>query len=288
MGLTLIILFEILYAISVLIIISAGLAIIFGMMRVINLAHGEFIILGSYTAITAQSWGINHFLSILVIAPVTVGIFGLIIERLIIRHLYGRLINTMLATWGLSLIMIGMFKVIFGNVTTGISQPLGSYTLAGYQLSGYNLFVVLIALLSVICIWFVLKVTQVGLIARATMQNAEIAACFGFDVRKIYMATFTAGAFFAGLAGGIMAPLFGVHPGGGANFIAKSFITVITGGSSVVTGLLSSATLLGFISQLLSFLTTPVIGEVTLLSVAIVLLVALPIGISGRFFRNHI
>ena len=288
MDLTLIIGLEALYAIAVLIIISAGLSVVFGMMRVINLAHGEFIVLGGYATIVAESLGVNLYVAMLVVAPLCVGLFGVIVERLIIRHLYGRLINTMLATWGLSLVMIGGFKTVFGNVTTGISAPIGSYNIGEFALSGYNLFVIIVAAVIILSIWFFLKMSRMGLTARAVMQNAEIASTFGNRVDRIYMATFAAGAALAGLAGGIMLPVFGVHPGGGANFIAKAFITVIVGGSSVVSGLLSSAASLGFVSQLLSFLTTTAIGEVSLLTLAIILLVALPLGISGRFFRNQV
>ena len=118
---------QVLYAIASLALISVGLAIIFGMMRVINLAHGEFLMLGGYAAIVATSHGISIWIAILVVAPVVVGILGVIIERTIIRFLYGRMIDTMLATWGLSLFLVGLTTAIFGNTTVGISAPLGSF-----------------------------------------------------------------------------------------------------------------------------------------------------------------
>ena len=279
---------EIFYAISVLILISAGLAVVFGMMRVINLAHGEFITLGGYTVIFAHGQGINIYLAILFFAPLVVGIFGFLVERVIIRHLYGRLINTMLATWGLSLAMIGGMTTIFGNITTGISAPIGSYVINDYQLSGYNLFIIMLAVAIMLGIYIILKMTRWGIIARATMQDPDVAASFGYAAERVYMMTFVAGAALAGLAGGALAPLVGLTPHSGANYIAKAFITVIIGGKSIVIGLLSSTTILGFISQLLSFLATPVIGEVSLLSIAIILLLLLPFGISGRFFRNKV
>jgi len=116
---------QVLYAIASLALISVGLAIIFGMMRVINLAHGEFLMLGGYAAIVATSHGISIWIAILVVAPVVVGILGVIIERTIIRFLYGRMIDTMLATWGLSLFLVGLTTAIFGNTTVGISAPIG-------------------------------------------------------------------------------------------------------------------------------------------------------------------
>src|SRR5207237_8012677 len=106
--------------------ISVGLAIIFGMMRVINLAHGEFLMLGGYAAIVATSHGMSIWLAMLVVAPIVVGIIGVIVERTIIRFLYGRMIDTMLATWGLSLFLVGLTTAMFGNTTVGVSAPLGS------------------------------------------------------------------------------------------------------------------------------------------------------------------
>src|SRR3981081_2147923 len=120
MDLALAVLLQALTGVRTLVIISLGLAVIFGMMRVINLAHGEFLMLGGYAAITAYNHGINLWLAMLVAAPLTVGLFGALVERLVIRHLYGRLIDTMLATWGLSLAMIGFVTVGFGHTAFGI------------------------------------------------------------------------------------------------------------------------------------------------------------------------
>ena len=113
---------EILYMIAFLALTSAGLAVVFGMMRVINLAHGELVMIGGYTTIASAKAGINIYFAMLVLSPLVVGIIGLIIERLVIRFLYGRMIDTMLATWGLSLLLVGVVTLIFGN--TPISIPL--------------------------------------------------------------------------------------------------------------------------------------------------------------------
>src|SRR6201991_4310099 len=136
---------EALRAVASLALISVGLAIIFGMMRVINLAHGEFLMLGGYAAIVATSRGVNIWIAMLVIAPVVVGLIGVIVERTIIRFLYGRMIDTMLATWGLSLLLVGLTTAIFGNTTVGISAPLGSIQIGDYRTSAYTLFVIAVA-----------------------------------------------------------------------------------------------------------------------------------------------
>jgi branched-chain amino acid transport system permease protein len=279
---------EIFYAVAVLVLISAGLAVIFGMMRVINLAHGEFLTLGGYAAIVSNKAGVNIYVSMLVMAPLAAAIFGFLIERLIIRWLYGRLINTMLATWGLSLAMMGGFTMIFGNTTTGIATPIAGFTFGRYQLSGYNLFIILMAIVVAVGLYLILKTTRAGLIARGAMQNTEMTSAFGYNPSRVYLITFVAGSALAGLAGGVMAPLVGLNPASGANYIAKSFITVIAGGASVVSGALTSAGIFGVISQTVTLLSTPAVGEIALLVVAIVLLRLLPTGITGKFFKGRI
>ena len=133
---------QVLYAIASLALISVGLAIIFGMMRVINLAHGEFLMLGGYAAIEANRLGMNIWISMLVVAPVFVGLVGIAVERTIIRWLYGRMIDTMLATWGLSLFLVGLTTAVFGNTTVGLSAPLGSFEIGAYRASAYTIVVI--------------------------------------------------------------------------------------------------------------------------------------------------
>ena len=129
MDLVVAVLFQLIYLISNLALISLGLAIIFGMMRVINLAHGEFLMLGGYTVVVATNAGINIWVSMLILAPLVVGIIGVIVERLLIRWLYGRMVDTLLATWGLSLLLVGIVTSIFGASTgTTVSPPLGAVT----------------------------------------------------------------------------------------------------------------------------------------------------------------
>jgi len=281
-----VVLLEILYMIAFLALISAGLAVVFGMMRVINLAHGEFVMIGGYTTIASIQAGIDIWFAMLVLSPLVVGIIGLIVERVVVRHLYGRMIDTMLATWGLSLLMVGLVTLIFGNTAVSVPAPIQSYQVGAYQMGGYNLFIIGIAVLLVLLLWLALRYTRVGLIARGAMQNAEVASSLGYNPQKIYMWTFTAGAALSGLAGGVMAPLTGLLPSSGSLYIAKAFITVITGGAAIISGTLASASIFGTINQIVSFGSTPVIGEIAMLALAIILLRLMPQGITGRFFRN--
>ena len=277
---------QVLYAIASLALISVGLAIIFGMMRVINLAHGEFLMLGGYAAIVATSHGISIWLSMLVVAPIVVGTIGVVVERTIIRFLYGRMIDTMLATWGLSLLLVGLTTAIFGNTTVGISAPLGSFQIGAYRTSAYTLFVIAVAAVVLAAIFAVMRWTRLGLIARGTMQNADMAAALGVNPPRVYAITFGVGAALSGLAGAVLAPVSGVFPTIGVAYVAKSFITVIGGGAAILTGTVSASALFGTINQIATFVTTPVFGEVALLGAAIVLIRLLPQGITGRFFRR--
>jgi branched-subunit amino acid ABC-type transport system permease component len=277
---------QVLYAIASLALISVGLAIIFGMMRVINLAHGEFLMLGGYAAIVATSHGVNIWIAMLVVAPVVVGIIGVIVERTIIRFLYGRMIDTMLATWGLSLFLVGLTTAVFGNTTVGISAPLGSFSIGAYRTSAYTLFVIALAVVVMAGIFAVLRFTKLGLIARGTMQNANMASALGVQPARVYAVTFGIGAALSGLAGGVLAPVSGVFPTIGVAYVAKSFITVIGGGAAMVAGTVSASALFGTINQIATYATTPVFGEVALLAAAIVLIRILPQGITGRFFRR--
>jgi len=286
MDIALVTLFELAYTIGTLALAAAGLALVFGLMRVINLAHGEFIVLGGYATIVAMQYGCNVWLAMLVVAPIVVGIFGLLVERLVIRWLYGRTVDTMLATWGLSLAMSGGLSMVFGTTTTGVPNPLGAVNIGTYSVGGYGLFVIAIAALLLVTMYLVLRHTRAGLIVRGAMQSADVAASLGHSPQRIYMATFVVGSMVSGLAGGVLSPLIGLTPNAGGQFIAKAFITVITGGASVVAGLLSASALLGTVSKVFEGLSTSVVGEVALLLSAIVLLRLLPQGITSRWFKG--
>jgi urea transport system permease protein len=288
MDLAAIVVIQVLYGIASLVIISAGLAVIFGMMKVINLAHGEFLMLGGYATLGALKLGINLWVAIFIVAPIFVGLIGVLLERLVIRRLYGRMVDTMLATWGLSLLLVGIVTSLVGNTTAGISTPLGSFTIGSYSVSVYTLVIIGVAVLLALALRAVLLKTQLGLIARGTMQNPQMADALGISPSRVYSITFAVGAALSGLAGGLLAPLTGVVPTMGSAFIAKAFITVIGGGPAILAGLVGASTLFGAINQIAAFLSTPVFGEVALLFAAIVMLRLLPQGITGRFFKGSL
>jgi len=284
LGATLIL--QTLGAVATIAIFSIGLAVIFGMMRVINFAHDEFIMLGGYTTVMATRQGVNVWVAMLVLAPLVVGLIGAVAERLIVRRFYGQIVTTMLATWGISLTLIGLVTVIFGNTVSGISPPLGSLAVGKYAIGNYELLLVAVAAALFAAGWLVLRHTSLGLIARGTMQDREMSAALGIDHSRVYATTFAVGAAVTGLTGALIAPIVGVVPTIGAMYIAKAFITVISGGVAILAGTLGSSVLLGGVNTMISFVFTPVLGEVALLATAVVLLRLLPQGITGRFFRK--
>ena len=288
MDLAIIVALDVVNGAASLFLLCLGLAIIFGMMRIINLAHGEFMMLGAYATVVSANAGLNIWVAMLVVAPVFVALVGLVVERCLIRFLYGRLIDSMLATWGLSLFIIGLVTTIFGNTAKGVPTPLGGFSIGAYRTSTYTLFLLGMAVLAAAAVYYVMRRTRFGLVARATMQNPAMAATLGVDPARIYMTTFTMGAAVTGLAGGLLAPISGITPVMGSAYVAKAFITVVGGGAAILSGTVSASSLFGLINQLGAYFTTPVYGEVILFVSAIVLIRLLPQGISGRFFKGQL
>jgi branched-chain amino acid transport system permease protein len=169
-----------------------------------------------------------------------------------------------------------------------VSTPDGSFSIGAYSVSFYTMALIVIAVLLLFAIRWVLRSTDWGLIARGTMQNPAMADVLGISPTRVYSITFAVGAALSGLAGGLLAPVSGVVPTMGASFIAKAFITVIGGGSSILAGTASASALFGLINQLATFITTPVFGEVALFIAAVVMLRMLPQGITGRFFKGSL
>jgi branched-subunit amino acid ABC-type transport system permease component len=288
MALAALIGFNVLNSVAALVLLSIGLGVIYGMMRIINLAHGEFLMLGAYATVVTTNAGLNLFVAMLIVAPVFVGLVGFVVERGIIRFLYGRMIDTMLATWGLSLFLVGIVTTCFGTTVKGVAAPLGGFSIGPYQTSTYSVFMIVMAVIVVVGIFVLLRFTRFGLIVRATMQNPDMAAALGVSPPRIYMATFVLGAALTGLAGGVLVPVSGVAPTMGAAYVARAFITVIGGGPAIITGSGLASVLFGFIDQVVTFQTTPVFGQVALLVSAVVMIRILPQGITGRFFRRSL
>ncbi len=273
--------FDLATTISILALVSVGLAITFGMRGIINLAHGEFIMLGAFATLTGVRRGLDIWFAML-LATVIVGMFGIVVERLLIRWLYARLVDTMLATWGLSLVMVQVIENIYGSVTENIAVPVGDFSVGAYSMSSYNLVLMGAAAMCVLATYAVMHHTRYGLHARASVQSPTMAESLGVNTSRINMWTFGFGASLAGAAGAVLAPLVGVIPTMGQTFVARSFMTVIVGGPAFVAGPVSASGLLGFIENLSTNQFTPVIGQAMLLIAAIVILRFMPQGLTGR------
>lgn len=278
-------LYLVIFSISLMLLISLGLAVIFGMMKVINLAHGEFMMVGGYTCVLAVNAGMPLWLSVLLGGLVT-GVLGIVVERLVIRFLYGRIIDTLLATWGLSLLFVGAATTIFGASSMGISTDFTNVNIGGMNVSSYNLMVCAFSIALAVLTWWLAVRTKAGLIVRGTMQAPEVASCLGVDRAKVYMATFGFGSCLAGLAGAALAPITGVSPAMGTFFVAKAFITVIVGGHLPLIGATAASSIFGAIDGVVSYIYSSVTGEVSMLIAAVLLLRMLPLGITGRMKKG--
>lgn len=276
---------SLLQSVALLVIISIGLAVIFGMMGIINLAHGEFLMLGAFFTLGGVRAGLNVWVA-MAAAALGVALVGLVVERLLIQHLYGRLAATMLATWGLSLILVQVVVLVFGASTQGIPTPLGSFRIGRYSVSQYSLVLIAAAAVLLAIVYWVFTRTRYGTMARAATQLPHMAAALGINTRRVNMTTFAFGAGLAGAGGALLAPLAGVVPSMGQAYVGRAFMTVVVGGPGVLTGTASASGILGGAGEVVSNLTTPFLGTAALLVIAIVLIRVMPTGISGRLGRS--
>ncbi len=268
---------------SILVLSALGLAVIFGMMGIINVAHGEFIMLGAYaTFVFTRLLGLNIWLSML-LGTISAGIVGIFLERAIVSRLYGRPLDTLLATWGISLAVVQIVRLIFGPQAQFLFLPLaGTISLADVSFPLYRLLLMALAAAVLIVLLWLFKSTNFGIDARAVIQSASTAAAMGIDTSKMYMLTFGIGAALAGLAGAVLSPLLNVEPTMGQKLIVRAFLVVVVGGADILAGTAVSAVMLGAVDSYVSFLTTPYFGSVALLVVSILLIRVWPGGISFR------
>lgn len=271
---------------ALLVLASLGLAVIFGMMGVVNLAHGEFIMSGAYMTTYFANKGAPLPVAIL-LAALGAGIIGAILERLIVHRLYGRLIDSVVATWGVGLVMSQGALILFGPSIPSVSTPLGSFALGGSTYSWYRVVLALCALALLGLLYLLFMRTKYGVHARATIQNPEIAASMGIDTRRMYTLTFGLGAALAGLTGGLYAPTTTVVPTFGNGFIVEAFVTVIVGGANVLVGTPLAGAILGGVNSVLAGSFGTFIARVGLLVATILVIRLMPRGISGLVARSR-
>lgn len=263
-----------------LVISCAGLAVIFGMMGVINLAHGEFIMCGAYVTASMARAGLPLPLAILSGALVS-GAVGMVVERLVIRHLYHRPLDSIIATWGISLIATQGVLIMLGSTMQGVGTPLGSIDVGGRSYSLYRLVLMACALGLLGGLYLLFYHSRFGVIARATIQKPQMAQALGVNTGRMYGLTFGLGAALAGLAGGLYAPTMTMVPTMGATFIVESFVTVVVGGADIFVGAAPAAAILALIKAGLTAWYGQLFGQIGLLITVIIVIRILPGGLSG-------
>jgi branched-subunit amino acid ABC-type transport system permease component len=232
---------------ALLFILAAGLSLIFGMMDIVNLAHGAFYMLGAYVTLAiVQRTG--QFWIALLVAPLAVGALGLVVEPLLLRRLRGRHLDQVLLTIGLSLVIADVIGLTFGREIHSIPLPAGldrSIPVAGGDYPVYRLFVIAfgVALAAVLAVLH--RRTRVGALIRAGVDDAQMLAALGIDIDRLFARTFATGAALAGLGGVIAAPVFGIFPGMDTEALIYSLIVVVVGGLGTLSGAVAGAGLVG-------------------------------------------
>lgn len=280
---------------SIILLTSLGLAITFGLMKVINMAHGEFVMIGAYmTYVTQQifaKFGGNDIYYIVAI-PVAFGmtfLLGSLLERFVISRLYGREIDSLLATWGISLILQQAARSIFGTQGVNVTAP--SFLNGGIEIGGctfsYNrLFILLMVALCMLMIWFIMYKSNFGRQMRAVMQNRTMAKCMGINSRRVDNITFSIGSGLAGIAGCSIALLGSIDSTVGQSYIVNSFMAVVLGGVGNLGGTVIGSTIIGSASIFTEHYTSSTIAKAIVLLIVIVFLQKRPQGLFVIKSRN--
>ena len=273
-------LFQFLDSFAFIVLAAIGLAIIFGMMGVINLAHGEFIMVGAYGTTLAYNAGVPLLLAIPVGVLATT-VMGLVLERSVVRRLYDRPLDSMVATFALGLALTQLTRIVFGNSLSSIGIPLGAIQYGQFSYSMYRVLLSGVALAVLGAAYAVFTRTEFGIRARATIQDADTASAMGVETDRMYTVTFGIGSALAGLTGALYAPTMSIVPGMGSSFLVEAFVAVVTGGASVLLGTTLAGGGLGLVNALFSNVYGTFIGQIALLFVAVLILRFLPDGLSG-------
>jgi branched-subunit amino acid ABC-type transport system permease component len=274
--------------IGFLILAASGLIIIFGMMGVINMAHGELMMIGAYITASAYYAGVPAPLAIL-LAGVGSGIGGIIMERLVIRFFYKQLLSSLVVTWGISLMLSQGFLLIFGPSILNMPTPFGNFPIDEQTFGIYRLVLFGVSVAMIAGVWAVFTFTRFGTHARATMENPEMADALGVNTRNVYALTFGLGSAMGGIAGGMFAMTATISPFFGINYTPLAFITVVVGGgANVITGLLASVLALAGVQTAVNNLVNVYVGYLGMMGTALVILLVLPRGISEYLERRKI
>ena len=266
------------------VLLAIGLSLIFGLMTVVNFAHGSLFMLGAYFGVFLYGVTRNFWIS-LVVAPLMVGALGLVIERFLIRRLYGRSPDDpLLLTFGLSLIMVEAARLIWGKIGLTLDPPralAGAVDLGFMNFPAYRLFVIGITVLVLIAIWLFLERTNVGLIIRAGSRDPLMVRALGIDLSRIWLLVFGIGTGLAGLAGILAGPMRGVYAEMGVTMVIESFVVIVVGGMGSLIGAVVAGLLMGQVVGLTTYF-APALAEIMVFIAMAVVLLVRPSGLFGE------
>ena len=264
---------------AILFAVSAGLLVVFGVMKIINFAHGAFLTLGAYAGLLVTQAGLSPWLG-LPLAFIAGAVCGAVVERIVVRPLYTRALDAILATWGLGIIIGQLMTLAFGREVQFVQSPItGTLAVFGEAYSAYRLFLVLAALVVGGGFALLLEGTRLGLNTRAVIMNEDLARGLGIDSVRVRFITFALGSGLAGLAGALITPLSSVDPAMGVPWLLNAFMLVMVSGASLLTLALATL-LLGGAQVLVSTLFSPILGGLTIVVLAAIVLRVRPAGLA--------
>lgn len=276
---------------ALLFVLAAGLSLIFGMLDVVNLAHGAFYMLGSYVAFSLVRGGsqacvrasIDFWLA-LVLVPLLIGLLGLVLEPMLLSRLRGRHLDQVLLTIGVAIVAADLARACWGGEILSVPEPRGldySVSVVGQAYPAYRLFLIVFGAALALVLWLVLERTRLGALVRAGVADAEMLAALGVDTRRLFTLTFAFGAALAGLAGVVAVPMLGVRPGADVEALILSLIVVVVGGLGSLSGPFMASLLVGVAKNFGDVLLPEFALAFIFLVMAVVLLVR-PAGLFGR------
>jgi branched-chain amino acid transport system permease protein len=262
---------------AILYVVAAGLLIVFGVMKIINFAHGGFLTMGGYCVLAVSNLGLSPMLAIPV-SFVFGAIVGMAVEWLVVRPLYARPLDAILATWGLGIVIGQIITLIYDRGVQLVPNPVaGAVSVLGESYSRYRIAMVAVALLFGLALAAILQWTRLGLVTRAVIMNEDLARGLGVDTGLVRFATFSLGAGLACLAGALITPLSSVDPSLGISWLVNAFMLVLVSGASLVS-LAIAAVVLGGAQVLISSYFNPVYGSMAIVILAALLLRVRPQG----------
>jgi len=278
---------------SILLLVALGLAITYGAMGVINMAHGEMVMVGAYITVMARIWLHLGLLPSIVLAFAATALLGLLIERIIVARLYGRLFDTLLATWGVAILIQQAVRLEFGLSFFGIhieglgpglqnvtvpEWMTGSIAIGDADINIYRSFIILATLVLSVLTWFIMYRLPIGMQVRAIMRNPRMASACGIDVQRVNALTFAYGSGLAGVAGVMMSGFKTVFPDMGTSMVVDGFLVVVVGGVGSLFGSIAAAGMLGQINGIFAALTNDILARAVVFGVVILIIVLKPKG----------